>query len=61
LPGRLMHLNCENHARRCPKVPGRVCTVVPASGSRSSLLTPRFNSELGPGGRAIGVVPAQWL
>jgi hypothetical protein len=29
------HLNCENHARMCPKVPGIVCTVVPASGSRS--------------------------
>jgi hypothetical protein len=28
-------LNCENYVRRCPKVPGRVCTVVPASGSRS--------------------------
>ena len=31
------HLNCENHALRCPRVPGVVCTVVPASGSRSSL------------------------
>src|SRR6185312_11708738 len=34
-PGWLKHLNCENHVRRCPRVPGRVCTVVPASGSRS--------------------------
>jgi hypothetical protein len=42
-----MRLNCENNARRCPEVPGRVCTVVPASGSRSSLLTPRLKSELG--------------
>jgi hypothetical protein len=30
-----MLLNCENHARRCPRVPGIVCTVVPVSGSRS--------------------------
>ena len=29
-------------------MPGVVCTVVPASGSRSSLLTPRLKSELGP-------------
>jgi hypothetical protein len=42
-----MHLTCGNRARRCPEVPGRVCTVVPASGSRSSLLTPRLKSELG--------------
>ena len=49
-PGRSMHLNCENHVRRCPKMPGRVCRVVPASGSRSSLLTPRSKSELQPGG-----------
>ena len=35
-PARFMHLNCEDHAGRCPKVPGIVCTVVPASGSRSS-------------------------
>ena len=34
-PGRFMDLNCEDHARRCPRVPGIVCTVVPASGSRS--------------------------
>ena len=47
-PGQFMHLNCGNHARRCPKVPGVVCTVVPASGSRSSLLTPRSWSELQP-------------
>jgi hypothetical protein len=52
-----MRLNCENHAWRCPEVPGRVYTVVPASGSRSSLLAPRFESELGPGGRPTGVVP----
>jgi hypothetical protein len=26
-------------------MPGIVCTVVPASGSRSSLLTPRLKSE----------------
>jgi hypothetical protein len=31
-----MHLTCGNHALRCPKVPGIVCTVVPASGSRSN-------------------------
>jgi hypothetical protein len=24
-----MRLNCENHAGRCPKVPGKVCTMVP--------------------------------
>jgi len=47
-PGRLMHVTCENNAWRCPQVPGRVCTVVPASGSRSSLLTTRFKSELRP-------------
>lgn len=38
-PRWFMHLNCENHAGRCPEVTGVVCTVVPASGSRSSLLT----------------------
>jgi hypothetical protein len=32
-----MHLTCGNHALRCPGVPGEVCTVVPASGSRSSI------------------------
>jgi hypothetical protein len=32
---RFMHLACRNHALRCPGVPGEVCTVVPASGSRS--------------------------
>ena len=47
-----MHLNCENHALRCPGVPGVVCTVVPASGSRSSLLTPRSTSEWGVTGTA---------
>jgi hypothetical protein len=36
-PGGFMHLNCANHAGRCPGVPGKVCTVVPASGSRSSI------------------------
>jgi hypothetical protein len=42
-------------------VPGVVCTVVPASGSRSSLLTTRLKSELGRGGRAIGVArPDRW-
>ena len=61
-----MQLDCENDAGKCPKVPGKVCTVVPASGSRSSIgdratarhknerppphkLTPRSESELGPG------------
>ena len=39
-------------------MPGVVCTVVPASGSRSSLLTHRSWSELGPGGKRIGVAPA---
>jgi hypothetical protein len=43
------------------EVPGRVCTVVPASGSRSSLLTPRLKCELGPGGKRIGVASAGWL
>jgi hypothetical protein len=56
-----MHLNCGNHAGRCPEVPGVVCTVVPASGSRSSLLTPRLKSELGPGGRPTGDAPVGWL
>jgi hypothetical protein len=37
LPSRFMGLYCQNHAGRCPKVPGEVCTVVPASGSRSSI------------------------
>jgi hypothetical protein len=31
-----MHLSCENRAGRCPQVPGVVCTVVPASGSRAA-------------------------
>jgi hypothetical protein len=31
-----MHLYCGNHAGRCLS-PGKVCTVVPASGSRSSI------------------------
>jgi len=54
-----MHLSCENHAWRCPGMPRRVCTVVPASGSRSRLLTPRLRSELGPGGGwPTGVAPA---
>jgi hypothetical protein len=30
-------------------MPGVVCTVVPASGSRGGLLTPRLKSELGVG------------
>ena len=47
-----MHVTCENHAWRCPQVPGRVCTVVPVSGSRSSLLITRFWSELGSNGQA---------
>jgi hypothetical protein len=72
-----MHLYCQNHAGRCPKVPGKVCTVVPASGSRSSIgdrviarhrnerpppheLTPRSESELGPGGRLLESRPAGW-
>ena len=33
---RLIHLYCENHAARCPKVPVKVWTVVPVSGSRRS-------------------------
>jgi hypothetical protein len=33
---RLIRLTCGNHARRGPGVPGKVCTVVPGSGSRSS-------------------------
>ena len=28
-PRWFMHLNCENHAGRCPEVPRVVCTVVP--------------------------------
>ena len=44
-----MHLNCENNARGCPEVPGVVCAVVPASGSRSSLLTPRLKERVGVG------------
>ena len=32
-----MQLACENDAWKCPNVPRRVCTVVPASGSRSSI------------------------
>jgi len=32
-----MHSYCQNRAGRCPKVPGKVCTVVPASGSRGSV------------------------
>jgi hypothetical protein len=55
-----MHLNCENDAGRCPEVPWIVCTVVPASGSRSSLLTLRLNSELGPAGRPTGDAPVGW-
>ena len=44
----LVHaLELRKHAGRCPEVPGVVCTVVPASGSRSSLLTLRIKSELG--------------
>ena len=31
-----MHSYCQNHAGRCPKVPGKVCTVVPESGSRAA-------------------------
>ena len=53
-------LTCGNKAWRCPGVPGVVCTVVPASGSRSSLLTSRFKSELGPGARPAGDAPAGW-
>jgi hypothetical protein len=34
--GGLINLTCENHALRCPGVPGEVRTVVPVSGSRSS-------------------------
>ncbi len=32
-----MRLTCGNHALRCPGMPGKVCTVVPASGSRSNV------------------------
>jgi hypothetical protein len=32
---RLIHVTCGNHAWKCPGVPGRVCAVVPASGSRA--------------------------
>jgi hypothetical protein len=32
-----MRSTCENHALRCPGMPGKVCTVVPASGSRSNV------------------------
>jgi len=53
-----MHLTCEDHTQRCPEMPGRVSTVVPASGSRSSLLTPRWWSELGSSGKAIEVASA---
>ena len=42
-PRWFMRLNCENHAGRCPEVPGVVCTVVPASGSRSSGKLPMVN------------------
>jgi hypothetical protein len=34
--GRVMDLNCGNPAGRCPGVPGKVCTVVPASGSQTT-------------------------
>ena len=30
-------LICGNHALGCPGMPGKVCTVVPASGSRSNV------------------------
>ena len=60
-PRRFMQVNCGNNACRCPGMPGIVCTVVPANGSRSSILIPRLTSELGPGGRATGVAPAGWL
>jgi len=33
---RLIHVTCGNRAWRGPGVPGRVCTVVPASGSRTT-------------------------
>jgi len=32
-----MHLTCGSHAGRCPRVPGKLCTVVPASGSPNSI------------------------
>jgi len=32
-----MRFTCGNHALRYPGAPGEVCTVVPASGSRSSI------------------------
>jgi hypothetical protein len=46
-----MQLDCENDAGKCPKVPGKVCTVVPASGSRSSIgdrATARHKNERPP-------------
>src|SRR6478735_7719143 len=59
-----MHLNCETMPGNAPKVPGRACTVIPASGSRSSIgnhgqlsiggapppasADPRLKSKLGP-------------
>ena len=49
----------------CPEMPSGAWNSlhggsVPASGSRSSLLTPRFKSELGSGGRPTGVPPTGW-
>ena len=52
LTGPVHSLDLRIQCWRCPQVLGRVCTVVPASGSRSSLLVTRFRSELGPGGPA---------
>ncbi len=45
--GRVMDLNCGNPAGRCPGVPGKACTVVPASGSRTNKWLPAD----GPGHR----------
>lgn len=42
--GRVMDLNCGNPAGRCPGVPGKVCTAVPASGSRTNKRLPADGS-----------------
>jgi hypothetical protein len=76
-PGQFMHLNCGNHALRCSKVPGIVCTVVPASGSRSRTeipiarhrkerpatanVDPSLEKRVGAGGRLLESHPAGWL
>ena len=59
-PRCFMHLNCENHTGRCPEVPRVVCTVVPASGSRGSLLT-LANERVLAWWQAHRDAPAGWL